>query len=165
MRTIFIFITTLILVILFVPALLVFALYFFAALPEELPFGISEQPQLVRNFQAHRTELEDIITTARALNLTTAQGGYWGLTGYKMSEPQGADYEQLYRLMKKARIQQLHLQSDDPFSLELVTDERVAMIDINRYGYVYIEDPMDADHIPYSDQKLSTHWVLFEEIP
>ena len=163
MLKIFVFIAILISAIIFVPALLVYTLYFFAFLPEELPFGISEQPQLIRNFQAHRTELTDIVTTTRALNLTDAQSGYWSLGGYKMPEPQGAPYEQLYRLMKQARVQQLHLRSDDPFQLELVTDERVAMIDINRYGYVYIEDP--ADDVLDGDRKLSAHWVLFEEIP
>jgi hypothetical protein len=145
------------------PIVLVFAVYASLSVVIDVPYGIYKQADLSRNFEDNRTALEAVITEAVATRVSSAKRGYWSLSGYKLPEPQGAEYKQLYRAMRQARVQQVHVLEKERFTVELVTDGRSALIDTNRYGYLYADDP--SYYIVSYYPQLDSQWYLFEEIP
>lgn len=150
--------------ILFFPGTAVTSALILVSLPGDLPLGIRREHQLESNFREKRPVLEDVVATLRADDLTTARRGYWGLFGYTRPEPRGAEYRQLYRSMRQARIQRVAITSLEPFIVQLVTDEVILMGVTDVYGYEYTEvDDSDAQNFFSPRNRLDQKWYLFDE--
>lgn len=129
--------------------------------PGNLPLGINDRSDLEWNFQEQRPALKAVVAAARASDVTSARRGYWSLLGYARPEPRGAEYQQLYRAMRQARVQRFEALSREPFRIQLVTDEAAGFLDTRVYGYVYAEgDSSDNQYFFGSRNRLEQNWYL-----
>lgn len=151
----------LVLVVFFPFAFFVIPYYFLIFLPQSIPYGISDDDKLVRNFQEQRPALEAIVATVRMDELTVAKLGFLGLT--VREQPELQDDGQLRRAMRRARIQRFEVISRRPLIVELVTDKVPTGIDMQVHGYKYTEDSDKRNRDFYNDNnRLHRNWYLFE---